>query len=420
MKIVKEHINFERGIDPKSSMKIGMPSWNNLHEGDLLKVIKNIPLDTNNEISYGAFPVSDLPIGVILQMEEFDNASSKEWIIWFKYFEDLEDFKANKNDNVRQRHGFIKGTPKQLKSGLFEFLPRSMNEAQEFHRGGDPMVSMNIGKRALIEKWLNEHDLLEDTVISKDLIINTPKDCQLLIRLRNIGEALPEYIQFGTVIGGFDISDNQLKTLRGCPKKVVGTENLKGNFKCSNNKLMTLEDGPRHVDGNYVCHNNPGLFSQKDIRKVCRVKGSAWGDEPQEIVDVPIKENMEFHRNINPKSSLDIGYHAQIKNWFKECGISEDPNDDKYVEYRINKDGTIDVLDDLNLVDCNINNFPYFIKFKIIYGGFYVAQNIFTKLDGFPKEVKGDLSIYSSYPGSKKWKEDEIRKKIKVLGTVWN
>jgi hypothetical protein len=119
---------------------------------------------------------------------------------------------------------------------------------------------------------------------------------------------------------------------------------------------------------------------------------------------------------------MDLGFHAQIKNWFKSCGISDDLLEDHehYVEYRINKDGTIDVLDDINLVGAHIEDFPYFIKFNKIYGSFYVANNIFTKLDGFPKEVDGDLSIYSDQKGSKKWKESEVRKIVKVKGNIWN
>jgi hypothetical protein len=72
------------------------------------------------------------------------------------------------------------------------------------------------------------------------------------------------------------------------------------------------------------------------------------------------------------------------------------------------------------LVGAHIENFPYFIKFNKIYGSFYAANNIFTNLDGFPKEVNGDLSIYSDQPKAKKWKENEIRKRVKVKGTVWN
>jgi hypothetical protein len=131
---------------------------------------------------------------------------------------------------------------------------------------------------------------------------------------------------------------------------------------------------------------------------------------------------MEFQRGEDPKGAMGLGFQEQVKNWFESCGVSNDllENSEHYIEYRINKDGTIDVLDDINLVGAHIENFPYFIRFNRIYGSFYAANNKFTKLDGFPKIVDGDLSIYSDQQGSKKWKESEIRKVVKVKGNIWN
>ncbi len=410
---IKEALHFERGKDPKSSMRIGVPTWSTIQRGDLLEVPKIIPLSSDNEIvsNFNFKPVSDLPDGVILEVEELDDASSKEWILWFTYYVDINDFKTNRGDHTKERHGYVKGTPKQFHK-LFQFLPRSMNEVQNFERGVDPKSSMNIGKRSMIENWLKEHNLFEDTYITEDLRINTAKDVQVVIHLKNLGESLPEYIQFGTVVGGFDVQKNNLKTLRGCPKRVIGTNNLKGNFKCNNNQLTSLEGGPQRVDGNYLCFDNPGRFSQKDIRRICKVTGAAWGDEK-------VEESMGFERTGHPLDTMNLGYEAQIKNWLKACGISNDEIE-SFVDYRINKDGTIDVLEDINLVGAHIEDFPYFIRFNKIYGSFYVANNKFTNLNGFPKEVEGDLSIYSNVPGAKKWKENEIRKNIKVKGTIWN
>ena len=42
MKLVKEHINFERGIDPKKAMGIGIITWDKLEEGDILTNTKEI------------------------------------------------------------------------------------------------------------------------------------------------------------------------------------------------------------------------------------------------------------------------------------------------------------------------------------------------------------------------------------------
>jgi hypothetical protein len=228
--------------------------------------------------------------------------------------------------------------------------------------------------------------------------------------------SFPEYIQFGKVYGGFDISDNKFTSLRGCPTHVYETDNLKGSFKCFGNNLTSLKEGPKRVDGVYICHTNPGNFQRKDVNAVCRVKSKQiWGDDRMKA----LKEGMEFQRGEGPLGSMDLGFHVQVKNWFKSCGISNDEIE-TFVDYRINKDGTIDFLKDLNLVGAHIENFPYFIRFNRIYGSFYVANNIFTNLNGFPKEVDGDLNIYSNVKGAKKWKESDIRKVVKVKGNIWN
>jgi len=52
-----------------------------------------------------------------------------------------------------------------------------------------------------------------------------------------------------TVGGLFDCSDNELTSLKGCPKHV-------GSFDCSYNNLTSLRDGPQTVDGNYRCYHN--------------------------------------------------------------------------------------------------------------------------------------------------------------------
>jgi hypothetical protein len=411
-----ESLDFERGIDPKASMRVGIPKWETLQEGDLVYAPKNVPLNNNNVIQSWS-PVSDLPAGAILKVDELDNASTKEWTLWYQYFANMEDYKENKNDHIKERIGYITGTPKQFKE-IFKLLSRGMNEAQEFQRGEDPKSSMSIGKTVLIENWLKEYDLFEDAIINKDLTIDIPASSNLAVDLNKKGlEELPEFIQFRKVYGGFNISQNKLKSLRGCPTHVFETENLKGSFKCFDNNLSSLEGGPKKIDGVYICYGNPGKFQRKDVNAVCKVKSKQiWGDDRMKI-----NEGMDFQRTEDPMGTMDIGFHAQVKNWFRLCGISNDPlENDKYLDYRINKDGTIDVLEDANFVGAHIENFPYFIRFNRIYGSFYVANNNFTDLQGFPKEVDGDLSIYSEVKGAKKWKESDIRKKIKIKGTVWN
>jgi len=57
-------------------------------------------------------------------------------------------------------------------------------------------------------------------------------------------------LKFGEVTGNFDISDNNLKTLDGCPSLVDG------GFNCSSNRLENLKGGPKSVKKSYSCSNN--------------------------------------------------------------------------------------------------------------------------------------------------------------------
>ena len=67
-------------------------------------------------------------------------------------------------------------------------------------------------------------------------------------------------VKFGKVQGNFDISDNSIKSLKGCPKTV------EGDFLCSANLLTSLDDGPEIVTGEYNFSNND-IFSTKGIAK---------------------------------------------------------------------------------------------------------------------------------------------------------
>ena len=55
---------------------------------------------------------------------------------------------------------------------------------------------------------------------------------------------------FRNVTGDFDLSYNELTSLKGCPKDVGGY------FSCSENILINLIGGPVYVYGNYYCYGN--------------------------------------------------------------------------------------------------------------------------------------------------------------------
>ena len=70
------------------------------------------------------------------------------------------------------------------------------------------------------------------------------------------------------IVGGsFFCFGNSLTTLKGCPKKVGY------RFDCSDNHLTSLEGCPKEITENFICSENPGLFTEEDVRAVCKVGG---------------------------------------------------------------------------------------------------------------------------------------------------
>lgn len=119
---------------------------------------------------------------------------------------------------------------------------------------------------------------------------------------------------------------------------------------------------------------------------------------------------IEWRREEDLLRNMGIGAKGKIDEWMEEMAISR---------YIINDDATIDVWSDVNLKNKGIKgSLPPFIKFRTIYGSFYISGNHIRSLRGFPYTVHGDLSIHTN--GGFIWGEDQVRKYIKIEGKVWN
>ena len=81
---------------------------------------------------------------------------------------------------------------------------------------------------------------------------------------------LPEILKDITVSGDFYCLDNKLTSLIGAPS------NVGGEFICSYNKLTSLEGAPTSVGGDFYCYDNPGKFTEAQVRAVCDVKGNVY------------------------------------------------------------------------------------------------------------------------------------------------
>ena len=151
-----------------------------------------------------------------------------------------------------------------------------------FKKSDDPLVSLGIGKIALISRWLDEMGV-ENYIINDDLTIDVKGN----VNLYNRGlDKFPDYIKFGKVGGWFECGNNKLVSLEGCPVSVGGdfycTNNqlvslegcpvsVGGSFSCRNNQLVSLEGCPGSVGGGFYCRNNKKQFSKKEVKKACKV-----------------------------------------------------------------------------------------------------------------------------------------------------
>ena len=135
----------------------------------------------------------------------------------------------------------------------------SLNKLHSFERKKDPISSLHIGKRKLIEDWLDEMKITNCN-INNDLTININTSIDL--EGKHIHE-FPDYIQFNKILGYFDCNCVGLINLRGCPFYVEGF------FSCANNYLETLEHCPIKVTGDFDCQNNKVLFNEKYVLSLC-------------------------------------------------------------------------------------------------------------------------------------------------------
>jgi hypothetical protein len=139
----------------------------------------------------------------------------------------------------------------------------TLNELYKFEKKSDPLVSLNVGKKVLIEKWLKEM-YIENYTINDNYTISTRSGVDL--SNRNL-KKLPDYIKFAEVFGYFDCDDNNLISLEGCPEMVMG------NFYCANNKLTSLEGCPEFVKKDFHCEDNKVQFTREYVEKMCNVRG---------------------------------------------------------------------------------------------------------------------------------------------------
>lgn len=116
-----------------------------------------------------------------------------------------------------------------------------------------------------VEKWLNKHEITSYT-ISANLNVSVNGNVNLRKKLED--KTLP--INFEKISGYFDIAENNLESLVGCPHTVqkdfdcssnnltslFGAPNHVSDFNCSHNRLTSLSYAPKEVSGFFDCSYN--------------------------------------------------------------------------------------------------------------------------------------------------------------------
>lgn len=195
-----------------------------------------------------------------------------------------------------------------------------------------------------IEEWLNYHDI-KNYSISENLQIKVYGSVNLKNKLAE--KKLP--VTFESVNGYFDISENHLESLEGCP------EIVQKDFNCSNNNLLTLFGAPISV-GDFDCSRN-------------RLKSLSYS---------PKKVNGYFNCSDNYITSIN-GSPRTVKGYFK-CSnndLTSLKNGPKYIK---------------DYFDCSNNKIEHLTGGPITVGQDYICYwNELGGLENIANEILWDI-----------------------------
>jgi hypothetical protein len=138
----------------------------------------------------------------------------------------------------------------------------SLDESLSFEKRKDPFAALGIGRKKMIEDWLDEMDV-RHYIINDDFTIDTKTGVDLFNRSL---KQLPDFIQFNDIHGDFQCHHNKLISLKGCPRYVDD------DFMCSYNGLTSLRGCPEYVGCRFYCRGNKKHFAEDYIRSLCDVK----------------------------------------------------------------------------------------------------------------------------------------------------
>lgn len=159
---------------------------------------------------------------------------------------------------------------------------------------GSGLGNIGVGKNTMIKSWLKDIGITDYGITEKGFIDVYSDVCFLELSglYENYKlEAFPDYIQFGTIYGKFDLSNCGMLHLKGCPIKVVKT------FDCSQNELSSLDFCPKFVLGEFVCYDNFVRFKKNDVESRCKVSKGIYVTE-EEFTGGSVEYNKELKKYV--------------------------------------------------------------------------------------------------------------------------
>lgn len=152
-----------------------------------------------------------------------------------------------------------------------------------------------LTSRDKILHWL-EKMKIEHYTINKNGVVDV--DSRVDISYCNL-TSIP--IQFGVVNGGFNCSNNKLKSLKGSPSHITMS------FNCSENPLKNLSYFPKQV-GQYVHLGNIDMKMLLSLDIVNTSKTILISHPENQAIIEPIKDFMVNYPNGNPQNNVDYGF----------------------------------------------------------------------------------------------------------------
>lgn len=192
---------------------------------------------------------------------------------------------------------------------------RFVSENVRFERGKKPHVAMDVGIRKNIQEWMSwvygnfSMEEGRDYVINPDYTIDTLLNFE--VPDMKIVE-FPDYINFRTARLDFMVDYCGLKSLRGCPKRVMGY------FSCESNELTTLDYFPEKIQGNIFVRDNPGHFI---FDQVLATIGTLKKYQKIYAEDSHVDESIKFERGRDPKEVLGLGIYGIVDAEVKKLGL---------------------------------------------------------------------------------------------------